>query len=229
LIAVAGAVLVVACSSEPRKPTHVQSPIATAAPSLPPSATTLASPGPATSSPSTSNITATAASSSASAAPSSGPAPRPKLKEIARVAGVSVLETSNTARHVHGGKPAKIHVLAINLNSVQGKANEVRVTKLGWLHAHCRSSSWTSRKDLSVRSLDVIPWDAYEPTAKGAASVVLPTKPDWYQLRVHFDGITAYQACDKFGVEIELQIDGKLITFEMPYDVMRFEPLRRRP
>ncbi len=127
---------------------------------------------------------------------------------------------------MHGGAPAKVHTLWINLDNALGRAHRVRVTKLSWLRSHCRSTGWDSSKPLRVASLDVNAWDELDPSVTGTSSVVLPARADWYQLRVHFDGITAYQACDRFGAEVELEVDGRRVTIELPYNVVRYEPLR---
>lgn len=57
----------------------------------------------------------------------------------------------------------------------------------------------------------------------------LPPERGRFQVTAFFAPVPVYQACDRFGFQLELAIDGRSVSLELPLEVKRYEPLRRSP
>jgi hypothetical protein len=174
---------------------------------------------------------APAATSDASTAPSdeeaSTPVTRPSFAVLRALPGIDVLESENHARHVHGGAAASIGAATIRVRVRDTRPHSIVVTRLALLRGHCRETTWSDRRTLTPVGYEVHDWDHHDPLASEAARATVPGTPDLYAVTVRFAPVDAYQACDRFAFDVQLDIDGTPLELELPLHVMRFEPLRR--
>lgn len=154
---------------------------------------------------------------------------RPVLAVLQALPGIDVVESLNQASHVHGGDGASIDHTTVNFMVKDSKPHTLEVTKLEMLRGHCRETTWTSRDALAVTGYEVFDWDSADPLAKYAAfaKVRFPAKPDLYSVSVKFEAMSVYQACDRFAFAVRMAVDGKVLDFEVPLDVKRYEPLHQ--
>ncbi len=153
-------------------------------------------------------------------------AERPTFAVLHALRGIDVVESVNHASHMHGGDAASIHDAALNVLVTDGRVHTVKVTKLELLRGHCRTTTWASRTPLGVTGYTVNDWDSVDPLATGTSSVTLPAKSDLYSVTVSFDGVSAYQACDRFAFAVSVVVDGTVVAIEVPLQIKRYEPLR---
>ena len=163
------------------------------------------------------------------ASPAADSQGRPDFPVLHALPGIDVVASSNQASHMHGGSPASIEGASVNVVVKDSRAHTIEVTKLELLRGHCREKTWTSRDSLTVSGYEVYDWDNVDPLAKHAAfaPLKLPAKPELYSVKVLFDAVSVYQACDRFAFAIWIVVDGKSLDLETPLDVKRYEPLRR--
>lgn len=157
------------------------------------------------------------------------PAERPTLAVLHKLPGISVVDSVNQGRHMHGGPAASIGQASIRIQVTDKRAHKVSVTRLEFLGGHCRETTWSSRKRLTIVGHTAHDWDDVDPIASGKTSVTLPAVPDLYSVDVLFPPISAYQACNRFAFAVRLVVDGKRIDLEVPLEIKRYEPLRKQP
>ena len=157
------------------------------------------------------------------------PEPRPTFAVLHSRPGIDVVESINHASHIHGGAGAAIDHASINVRVKNAKPHTISVRKLELLRGPCQTTTWDSRKRLVVTGYLLHDWDTADPIATGKKAITVQAKPDLYQVRVAFDGVAAYQACDRFAFAIQLVVDGKHVAIEAPLEIKRKEPLRRDP
>ncbi len=154
---------------------------------------------------------------------------RPKLAVVHAFAGLDLVETINQEMHIHGGTPATVAKARMNFQLRDGKTHVVIAKKLELLHGYCNDpKKWAERKLLAVSGYQVNDWDHADAVASAKDRANLPAKRDLFQVVVAFEGVSAYQACDRFGFALSLDVDGKTAEVELPLDVIREEPLRKR-
>lgn len=139
--------------------------------------------------------------------------------------GVEVLPVTGYAQHVHGGAPAKVASTSLRLEAGDAAPHEVRVVGVELLSRVCRETAWSSRSPLQVRGVTWSPSpDGEDEDVAGAVPVL--TVAGSGVLRVRFDAVSVYQACDGFGFAVSLELDGVAHEVEVPLEVKRYEPLR---
>lgn len=158
--------------------------------------------------------------------------PRPELKKLRELGpGIDLVETINLKMHVHGGKPATINAMAVNVRVHDGKPHAIAIDRVQMLRANCNNpaGTWDSRVALRVAGLELYDWDYVAPESSGKEKVTTPAKNDLYQVKVALSPAEAYQACDRFAFAFRAEVDGTKVTLELPLSVMREEPLRNEP
>lgn len=158
------------------------------------------------------------------------PEPRPPLKKLQALGpGIDLVETINMGIHTHGGPPAKIDSLAMNVRVSDGKPHAIAVAKVALLQANCNTpeGTWDSREAMAIVGHELYDWDFIDPQASGKDKVATPARNDLYQVKVALKPTTAYQSCDRFAWGFTATVDGKRFDLELPLRVMREEPLRK--
>lgn len=166
----------------------------------------------------------------AGAAPIDAAAPpnaRPVFEVLHALAGIDVVESETRVWHIHGGAPAKVYVASINVVVKDARAHTIRATGLELLRGHCRTTTWDSRTALAITGYTLHDWDSADPIATGATKITLPATSDLYSVGIEFQGVSAYQACDRFAFAVQLVIDGTKVSLEVPLQVTRRDPLRQ--
>lgn len=152
---------------------------------------------------------------------------RPVFAVLHALAGIDVVESETRVWHIHGGAPAKVYVASINVVVKDARAHTIRATRLELLRGHCRTTTWDSRTALAITGYTLHDWDSADPIATGATKITLPATSDLYSVGIEFQGVSAYQACDRFAFAVQLVIDGTKVSLEVPLQVTRREPLRQ--
>lgn len=151
---------------------------------------------------------------------------RIELKTLHSFPGIDLVESLNSARHEHGGPPARVYRASMNFDVRDTRAHRIEVRSIAVVFDHCGKKK--VKGDLEPRKLAgyaLYTWDSADPIAKGTAALVTPPgKPDRYSVGVTFDSLETYTAC---GFAIDLVVDRVRKQIELPLHIIRFEPLRR--
>lgn len=126
----------------------------------------------------------------------------------------------NRRSHTHGGAPATIGEVALELHGPAAGTAQVRVLGLRWLRGHCREEGYSDARTLEPLEIQ-IDGDPPAPASRRASA------RQGSQLVVTFRPIEAYQACDRFAVDVTLSVAGRRVSLRVPFEVWRREPLRR--
>ena len=152
----------------------------------------------------------------------------PELASLAIVGGVELLESANFGSHAHGGSPAELDEARLNLANRDGKPHAISVSRIELLDAHCgKDQGWDRRERLDLRGVDLTIWNEADPVSEGKTGVQVPDVARTYQLTAHVAPFKVYQACDRFGFAMHLDIDGQAHLVELPLRVKRYNPIRR--
>jgi hypothetical protein len=151
---------------------------------------------------------------------------RIELKTLHSFPGIDLVESINSARHEHGGPPAKVYRATMNFEVRDMRAHRIEVRSIAVVFDHCGKKK--AKGDVKPRKLlghELYTWDSADPIATGKAGVVTPAgKPERYSVTVAFDGLETYTGC---GFAIDLVVDRVRKQIELPLNIIRFEPLRR--
>ena len=159
------------------------------------------------------------------AAPSDAAPPVPRAVWH-RLPGVDILESAGYGSHMHGGPPAQIDYAPLRVEVTDDRVHTIEVTRIEELSASCRSTTWTERKPLKVTGYELYRDDAEDPSARGKRDLALPARRGSYWIKVGVEAFPVYQACDRTAFAIDLRVDGKPVSMEVPLHVKRYEPLR---
>lgn len=101
---------------------------------------------------------------------------------------------SQTAYHSHGGAGAMISQVGLLVKNRGDAPHTLRVLKVERLHGSCNAPGWDSADPLTVR----------EPSG---AITVEPGEDT--RIAVIFDPVECYNACDRFGFRVHVDVDGE--------------------
>ncbi len=126
------------------------------------------------------------------------------------VGSVAVIGVPGSAIHTHGGDPAAIGRGSFHVYNRGKTAAHVTLRSAAWLHdGQCN-----------------LPGDPVALPKATLAPAVVPAGGD-VELVVEFPAQHAYQSwCDRFGVAVELDVDGKTLRSATEIDVSRIDPVR---
>jgi hypothetical protein len=158
-------------------------------------------------------------------APVDAGSPQPQLAVLHALPGIDIIESSNSAIHDHGGKPADISHVRINVR-VYGGRHIIRVTSLALLDGRCGTTTWSTRTPLTPQGHKLTTWSGAVVFASRTDEIAVPLQPDRYSIAINFPAVPVYQACDRFAFAVTLSVDDTPVDLELPLDVTREEPLR---
>ena len=111
--------------------------------------------------------------------------------------------------HTHGGAGALVDRVEPPVRNRSDRARRLRVTALERLHGAATRPAGTATKPLVVRQPE-------------APVEVAPAET--LRVAVLFDPVECYNACDRFGFRVHVEVDGAAGVVEAPLDVEREEP-----
>ena len=136
--------------------------------------------------------------------------------------GVSLVASTNSAIHSHGGDGAMIDVVELAFEVNDHRAHSIEVRRVELLHRGCNAETWRARDALELVEHRALA--DQRPVARGIASVTLPARgPQRYAVHVAFEPVEVYNACDVFGFAIDVVVDRVRQKFEIPLHVTREE------
>jgi hypothetical protein len=157
-----------------------------------------------------------------------------QLAVVQKLAGVSLLQSTNTAFHEHGGDAAIVDHVRLIFEVDDHRAHEIEAREVALLRRHCMEKAWRDRDPLKLTG-----HEAWRDTLRLAdnkhvprhipgdvSRVVIPARePARYVVNVSFEPVEVYQACDIFGFALDLVVDRVRVPVELEFSVTRFDPI----